>query len=205
MKYLDLTHTFRNDMHVYPGDTKPEIRQTTFFDKQGFNCFKISTGMHVGTHMDAPLHMLQNGKKLTDYPPERFFGKGHLIDARNKPITGELLYEKNIVKGDIILIFTGFDKNFGQDSYYMSFPQMSEEFAQKISDLEISIVGMDTPSPDGYPFPIHKILMGNDILIIENLTGLEALLVYKEFDVIALPAKYDCEAAPVRVIVKIIR
>ena len=61
MKYIDLTHTFNQNMPVYPGDTPPEFSQTDFFDQQGYNCFQIKTGMHVGTHMDAPLHMLKDG------------------------------------------------------------------------------------------------------------------------------------------------
>jgi kynurenine formamidase len=47
---------------------------------------------------------------------------------------------------------------------------------------------------------VHKILLSAELLIIENLTNLEALLGIDKFDVVALPAKLQCEAAPVRVI-----
>lgn len=40
--------------------------------------------MHVGTHMDAPLHMIGGGKKMDEINPERFIGKGVLIDVRGK-------------------------------------------------------------------------------------------------------------------------
>ena len=202
-KYIDLTHTFTNNMPFYPGDTKPEIVQTVSFKEHGFNCFKINTGFHVGTHMDAPLHMLENGKKLSEFAPDRFFGKGHLIDARERPISAELLESKNISAGDIILIMTGFDKYFYQDIYYKSFPKMTENFARKLAELKVGIVGMDTPSPDDYPFSLHRILMSKDILIIENLTNLQSLENCEDFTVIALPAKYEAEAAPVRVIAQI--
>ena len=62
---------------------------------------------------------------------------------------------------------------------------------------------MDTPSPDKYPYKIHKILLKEEILIIENLTNLEELLGVNNFDVIALPAKFYSDGAPIRVIAQI--
>lgn len=204
MQYIDLTHTFKADMPVYPGDPLPILTQSAEISAAGYNEFHISTGMHVGTHMDSPLHMLENGKKLSEYPAEKFFGKGHLIDARNqKEINADLLAGKLIEAGDIVLMMTGFDKKFGSESYYNDYPEIAESFAQKLVTLGVKIVGMDTPSPDRAPFNIHKILLGNDILIIENLTNLEALLSHEEFDIIALPAKFEAEAAPVRVVAKV--
>lgn len=203
MKYIDLTHTFTQNMPVYPGDPNPELKQIAFLDKDGYNDFQIKTGMHVGTHMDAPLHMLQNGKRLSEYPPDRFFGKGHLIDARNKTIDEKLLKGVKISKGDIVFIMTGFYKKFGKPEFYEAYPVIEKSFASKIIKLGVKIVGMDTPSPDQSPFAIHKLLLGNDVLIIESLTNLEKLSKHMQFEVYALPAKLDTEAAPVRVIAKV--
>lgn len=204
MKYIDLTHTFKQLMPIYPGDPESELKQTAFIEKNGCNEFQIKTGMHVGTHMDAPLHMLSNGKRLSEYPPEHFFGKGHLIDARGKSIDANLLKGKSISKGDIVLVMTGFSNQFGKPEYYESYPEISESFATKMVELGVKIVGMDTPSPDRSPFAIHKLLLKNNILIIENLTHLESLLDYAQFTIVALPAKFDCEAAPVRVIAQLL-
>jgi kynurenine formamidase len=63
----------------------------------------------------------------------------------------------------------------------------------------VEILGLDTPSPDRPPFAIHKILLSHNILIIENLTNLQALSEVSEFEVLAAPPKIRCEAAPVRV------
>lgn len=154
--------------------------------------------------MDAPLHMFENGKKLSGYPAEKFFGKGHLIDARNqKRISAGLLKEKNISPCEIVIVMTEFSQKFGTDSYYNDYPEIEESFAQRLVELGVKIVGMDTPSPDRQPFNIHKILLKNDILIIENLTNLESLLPYEKFEIIALPAKFEADAAPARVIAKI--
>lgn len=204
MRYVDLTHTFTQHMPTYPGDPKPELTQIAFIDQHGYNDFQIKTGMHVGTHLDAPWHLLQNGQHLSAYPPQHFFGPGRLIDARGeKTIEAKLLRHKQIAKGDIVLVMTGYYKKFSNPDYYENYPEISSGFAAKIVELGVKIIGLDTPSPDRPPFAIHKLLLSNDILIIENLTNLEALLEPTQFNVVALPAKFEAEAAPVRVVAQI--
>jgi len=98
---------------------------------------------------------------------------------------------------------TGFSDKFGQEEYFKSYPELQEEFSLKLVELGISIVGMDTPSPDRSPFKIHKLLLKNDVLIIENLTNLKTLLEFNNFNVSALPPKLEAEAAPVRVVAQV--
>jgi len=204
MKYIDLTHLFKKRMPVYPGDPKAELVQTASFDKEGYYDSKITTGMHVGTHMDAPLHMLQAGKRLSEYDPNHFFGKGHLLDARGKEkIDIDLLVGSKISAGDIVFVMSGMYEQFGNSEYYKKFPEVTGDFAQKMVELKIKIIGLDTPSPDSPPFTIHKLLLSNDILIIENLNNLKELMGHQNFEIIALPAKFEAEGAPVRVVAKI--
>lgn len=205
MKYIDLTRTFTDTMPVYPGDPIPELVQITDLHKEGYTDYKITTGMHVGTHIDAPLHMLDGGKRIPDISVEKFFGRGCLIDARGKSIVGvEVLDGVSVRNGDIVLIMTGFSEKFGQFDYYTGYPELSEEFANKMIDCGVKIVGIDTPSPDRPPFKVHKLLLGKEILIIENLANLELLLGAAEFEIFALPAKLNTEAAPARVVARII-
>lgn len=205
MKYIDLTHIFTDNMPVYPGDHPTELRQTAQIDKDGCTNFQVKTGMHVGTHMDGPLHMIPNGKSLSDFPVSHFFGPANLVDARNKSEIGlELLKNREINPGDIILILTGFSGKYHQLQYYENYREITEEFAQKLFELKVKIVGMDTPSPDRPPFKVHKILLSNDILIIENLTNLGELLKYEKFNIIALPTKFASDSAPVRVVAEIV-
>jgi len=63
---------------------------------------------------------------------------------------------------------------------------------------------MDTPSPDGPPFPVHKALLSEHILIIENLTNLDKLLEVNRFRVLAVPLKLKADAAPARVIAEVL-
>ena len=204
MTYIDLTHIFDTDMPVYPGDPIPELVQIADLHKEGYTDYQIKTGMHVGTHMDAPLHMLEGGKWLSDITVEKFIGKGCLIDARGASvISADFLEKSGAKKDDIVLVMTGFSKKYRETEYYEKYPEIGEDFAGKAIELGVKIVGMDTPSPDRPPFKVHKLLLGKEILIIENLTNLKSLIDAKDFEIFALPAKLHTEAAPVRVIAKI--
>ncbi len=204
MKYIDLTHTLRKNMPVYPGDPAPEINQVGFIGKDSYNDSQIKIDLHTGTHIDAPWHMLKNGKKLSAYPPDYFFGSGHLVDARGRAIIdADLLKGKKISKGDIVFIMTGFSDKFTFPVYYGAHPEISESFAKKIIELGVKIIGLDSPSPDREPFAVHKLLLKNDVLIIENLTNLASLSGYKKFSVAALPIKIEADASPVRVIAQV--
>jgi kynurenine formamidase len=154
--------------------------------------------------MDAPLHMIAHGKRMDEIPPETFIGKGVLIDARGaRLIDANLLEGLTIEPGSIVLIYTGFGAKYRDRSYFENFPTITEEFAKRVVESKVKIVGMDLPGPDQPPFPIHKALLGNGILIIENLTNLDKLLGVTNFEVIALPAKLHADAAPARVIARI--
>ena len=204
MKLIDLTHTFTSSMPVYPGDPQPSLTQVATLEKEGYNDHQITTVMHVGTHIDAPLHMIAHGKRMDEIPPETFIGKGVLIDARGaRLIDANLLEGLTIEPGSIVLIYTGFGAKYRDRSYFENFPTITEEFAKRVVESKVKIVGMDLPGPDQPPFPIHKALLGNGILIIENLTNLDKLLGVTNFEVIALPAKLHADAAPARVISRI--
>lgn len=110
----------------------------------------------------------------------------------------------NIEENSIVLIYTGFGEKYRSQSYYENYPVVTEDFAQKMVDVQVKIVGMDILGPDQPPFPTHKILLGHEILIIENLTNLNQLVGIADFEIIALPMKLQADAAPVRVIARIL-
>jgi kynurenine formamidase len=204
MKTIDLTHTFDADAPEYPGDPVPELVQIAAVDKDGYTNHRITTGMHVGTHIDAPLHMIQDGKRISDISPDRFIGRGRLIDARGASlVSAEFLEGRGVRKDDIVLVMTGFSKRYGEAEYYEAFPEIGEDFAREAVELGVKMVGMDMSSPDRPPYTVHKLLLGADILIIENLTNLESLIGIEAFEVLALPAKLPTDAALARVIARV--
>jgi kynurenine formamidase len=206
MKLTDLTHTFTSNMPVYPGDPKSSLEQVAFIEKDTYNDHKLTSVMHVGTHMDAPFHMVFGGRKMDEIEVEKFFGRGVLVDVRGKEkIDESVLNRVQIQKGDVLLLFTDFGRKYRSEEYYQGYPELTAEFAQKMVEFEVKMLGMDMLGPDyDKPWVTHKILLGSEILILENLTNLDQLVGVEEFEVIALPAKLHADAAPVRVVARIL-
>ena len=200
---IDLTHTFTAAMPVFPEDTSPEFTRTATLEKEGYVQYRIKTGMHVGTHLDAPMHMVEGGKGVAELPIDRFFGRGTLLDARGASTIDLPLFDQ--LKGvtpEILLILTGLAKKFGTPEYFESYPVLTEPFAERVVEMGIKMIGLDSPSPDRAPYPVHRILLKNEVLILENLKNLEVLVGPGSFELIALPPKFATDGAPVRVVAR---
>lgn len=199
-KIIDLTHTFTSSMPVHSFDEQATIKKIRNLEKNKYNDWLISSGMHVGTHIDGPGHLTDSKLLLSDVSVDNFIGNGYLIDARNKEINKSLLKDLPEQEDLIILILTGFDKKFGTKEYFDNHPVVNLDFAKELVKHKIKMIGLDFFSPDKYPFEIHKIFFEKNILIIENLTNLEKLLNFKKFKLIALPLKTETDSSLARVI-----
>lgn len=195
---IDLSVPLNAQTPIYPGDPTTKIEEAGVLAKDGYTDHYISIGTHVGTHVDAPMHMLDKGASLDTIPVDQFVGRGRLIGVKDGGF--EAVKEAGIQEGDIVLFRTGMSDKYHEPVYFEDYPAMSEEVAQYLVDSKVKMVGVDTCSVDNQDgFPIHKILLSGDVLIIENLTSL-AQLSGKDFTVYALPIKLQVDGAPARVI-----
>ncbi len=202
--FIDLTHPFTESMPTYPGDPEPALTQVVSVGKEGYADHKLETTMHVGTHIDAPAHMIEGGKRIDELSLELFYGKGIVVDARGKKeLDIGILENRNIQKNAIVFFCTGFSTKYRTPEYFADYPVMTEALVRELLRRNVKMVGLDTPSPDRAPYAVHKMLLGAGILIIENLTNLEALLGLQTFDVEALPLRIVADAAPARVIARV--
>lgn len=200
--FIDLTVTLDQQTPAYPGDPVIKIEPAGIIERDGWNDHYISIGTHTGTHMDAPIHMIEGGKTLDQIPLEQFIGRGCLIDVR-QGFDLSVLKQADIRTGDIVLFYTGMSKHYYEPKYFESYPVMPEEVAQYLVERKVKMVGVDVGSVDNADgFPIHKILLVNNVLIVENLANLE-LLANKDFTVYALPIKLALDGAPARVVAEV--
>lgn len=199
-KFIDLSHEILDNMPVYPDDSRVRLYQERYLEKDNCNGFKLEIGMHAGTHVDAPMHLTINKTFINEIPLERFAGKGCLLDVRGeKIIKFKQEYENIVNEDDIVILFTKFDDKYGTDEYFTDHPIINENLADFFIEKKIKMLGVDFPSPDKYPFIIHKKLFDNNILIMENLTNLSELEGADKFNIIAFPLKVKAEASIVRV------
>jgi arylformamidase len=201
MKYLDLSVSLNQRTPVYPGDPATKIEQAGVLAKDGFNDHYVSIGTHVGTHIDAPFHMIDGGKTLDQITIENFIGRGVYIKVDNKSFDIEAVKSAGIKEGDIVLFHTGMSDIY-QSPEYFEYPEIPEEIANYLVEQKVKMVGVDMASPDHEPYKIHKILLAANVLIIENLTSLSELT-GQEFTIYALPIKLEIDGAPARVIAQI--
>jgi arylformamidase len=192
--YLDLTMPLDEKTPVYPGDPKQQIEQIATVAKDGWAEKRLTFNSHLGTHIDAPSHMIEGGKTLDDFPIETFIGEAIVVTL------GDISAVK---KDDIVFFNTNHTKNAYDPGFFQNNPVLSTKLAEKLVELGVKIVGLDSFSPDKEPWPVHKVLLAHDILIVENLVNLDQLL-GKRFMCYILPLKIkDGDGAPCRVVANV--
>lgn len=197
-KLVDLSHP------LYPGMPGWPTQQTLKYEMiksvaRDTYALTLITQMvtHTGTHLDAPAHFLSDGKTIDQLPFESYYGEGTVIDLSKKKATEEITkkdlekYERDIRKGEVLLIRTGWDKKFGLSSEFLyEWPYLGIESAEYLVSKRIKAVGIDglsiggwnetvpahPPSANSSPTETHKILLAANIVIIEVLAHLDQVL-----------------------------
>lgn len=207
MKFVDMTHLIKEDMPVFPGTERPILRIANTIEKDGFKETLMSMFSHTGTHMDAPSHIFKDRKNLDEFDISYFSGKAFVMNFSGKcqgekiDMNDVLKYEEKINSADYIIVRTGWDKYWGMDEYYQEFPVLTNAATEYLTKNNIRGIGLDTISLDSMEDVLlsnHRILLSNDMVIIENLTNLEA---FGEdlFTVYFMPLKYkSADGAPIR-------
>ncbi len=205
VQLIDLSHEITDKMPVHPEDRPLKLYRNKTLYADGYNNHRLEAGMHTGTHLDGPMHMTESREYISNISVDHFYGTGKLFDVRNKMcISYKNEYDDQINENDIVLFYTAWDRHFGKDEYYENYPVIDEEFAAFLVNREVKIVGIDSPSPDKEPYPVHTILLKNSICIIENLTNFDTLSNCNHFEVIAFPLKIRADASFVRVVAKVV-
>lgn len=204
VKLIDLSQQIVHQMSVHPYDDPVQLYQDKFLSTDQYNNFRLEIGMHAGTHIDAPMHLIDSQTFIDQIKLDTFIGQGCLLDVRDQIlITYKEEYFDLVAEDDIVLLWTNHSDQYGSESYYTEHPIIDRALADFFIEKKIKMLGMDLPSPDSYPFEVHQMLFNHNILVIENMTNLKELSDQKKFEIIAFPLKIRAEASLVRVIAKI--
>jgi kynurenine formamidase len=199
-------------MTAYPGSRPVTVETVTTVESDGARVTELDLDTHVGTHIDAPAHTLEDGKTLDDCSLSAFEFDARLVDctglAGRDPIGPETLGEPS--DHDMLVIRTGWDDHWGTERY-RDHPYLTEAAAAWCADHDYSI-GLDTFGPDPTPsadsererpaepvgLPAHDALFAGDCFSVENLRRLERLPT--EFELTTYPLALAAEASPVRAV-----
>lgn len=206
-RYIDLSYPIQPDTPSYPGDPPIAYQSLARVEKEGYSLSQWKTTFHAGTHVDAPAHFIPNGKSILDLDDRYWIAQAMMISipSETKAITLEMIKCNPLPDGIAYLLFhTGHSRHYGTAAYDNDYPVIVEAAAQWIIEQPgILGIGLDTPSPDHDPWPIHSILLAKDIIIMENLTNLHLLPNRSSFTLIntMLPLKAEaCWIRPIALI-----
>lgn len=217
LDFIDLSHHINNFTKAFPGDPDTDLREVFTHKNNGFVVNEMSLSTHIATHIDAPYHYFKDGKKINEFGLNQLHGVAILLDLEsffennldkidlNHFNEEEFLKEVEKYSSNVLIIKTGWWKKFNDDDYFTNSPYLSEDLADFIIVNDFKIVALDFPSVDSFNNEnsniIHKKLLKNDILIVENLNNLDSL---KEeiYEIFLIPLKLDAEASPIRAFVR---
>lgn len=200
MKYIDLSYDIENKMRVHPYDSDVEVYQDKFLHTDKYNNFRLN----IGTHIDSPMHMTDDKTFIGDYDIDRFCGNAKVFDVRGISLISVKDIDINVIKNeDIVLFYTGYEDSYGFDEYYSGHPVLDYNLAEVLVEKKIKLVGVDMPSPDRYPFEVHKLLFSKGVFIVENLKNLGLLLGYQKLEVYMFPLKVKADASFIRAVAKV--
>ncbi|SHF03898.1 Kynurenine formamidase [Seinonella peptonophila] len=208
IKIVDLSQNLDEQTQVYPGDPHPTFEPTATIENHGYNILQVCMGSQSGTHADAPYHFIQEGKTIEACDLSLFVGEGIIISVLDrKPHQPILLkdvspYLPQMEPGKIVIFHTGWSKYNRTDQYY-EHPYLSVEAAKAILDRGIRTFALDAINIDDTgtnEYPVHHLILGEDGIIIENLTNLAAIDFHRPF-LSLLPLKMTgADGAPMRAV-----
>ncbi len=206
MKIIDISVGIKNDMLVWPGDEPVEIGwESRIADGAISNVSSIRIGAHVGTHVDMPLHFIEGGANLDNLDLNRLIGPVTVVEVPDgkKSIDAAFLETLGLMDANRLIFKTSNCKLWNDPSQFFdeSYLALAPDGARWLVEHGCHLVGIDYLSiaPFGDSVTVHKILLSNDVIILETLDLRNAQA--GEYELICLPLKLETrEAAPARAI-----
>ncbi|MFQ5998982.1 MAG: cyclase family protein [Candidatus Bathyarchaeia archaeon] len=212
-KVIDLSVPIRNGTSTPPSQSR-RVEVTPSFRHPGFwQASWLSVSAHTSAHVDSPLHVIEKSQTIGEIDVTSTIGDAVILDLTrkqaNEPITARDLepYASDINPGDIVILRTDWtDKKWGTDEYWNDSPHLAVDGAEWLVKKKPKAIGFDffeeysarlrDFKPDD--FIVHKIILGNGIIIMEGFTNLSKVP-RNRFKLFAAPIKIlDAEAAPAR-------
>ncbi len=207
MRIVDLTHPFCDEMPVYPGLARPSFRPIAEVPADGYAMSEYHLLNHVGTHVDAPSHLVAGGDTLDDIGLERLVTDAVTIDVSARaagplPLAELEPHLADVRAGDLVFLHSDNARHYGTETYWTGWSYPDAEASRALIALGISGIGFDGPSADPVDttgYELHRIWLGAGRLIIENLADLGGMP--RRAQVVVAPMRVSgANGAPVRVL-----
>lgn len=209
IQIVDLTASLNEHIQCYPTDPAFKKSWHVEFKNAGVFVSKIEMGTHIGTHVDAPLHFIEDGVDISMMSTEVFFGEGIAIDTpknEGEDIMPADFSGVDIKEGDIVLFRTGWEERANSTHFFEgNWPGFDPSaidvlIAKKVKAIGGDIASIDSPTNIKNGAISHKKALGHGIPIFEALVNMK-YIVSKRFFFVGLPLKIEKgDASPIRAI-----
>jgi len=200
-RLIDLSHTVEHGMITYKGLPAPVIcdylsreeSRSRYEPGTEFQIGKIEMVSNTGTYIDCPFHRYEHGKDLSEIGLERFADLDAItIEAVGVLEVGVDFFTEKEIRNKAVIIHTGWSKHWNTELYFENHPFVTKEAAEYLRDCQVKLVGIDSHNIDdtrGKSRPVHTILLGAEILILEHLCNLDKLP-ESNYQLSAVPPKF---------------
>ena len=206
-EWIDISLTIKSGRIGWPGDPEVEVTKLMQIEKGDMcNTRLLKCPVHVGTHIDAPLHFIEGGDGIETLPLSSLAGPAKVIEVNNEEVIPlNEVEDKEINEGDIVLFKTiNSSRYLKEDTFNENYVYLSTEAARYLVSKKISTVGIDYYSIAGINDNIvecHEVLLGAKVTIIE---GLDLSTISPGlYDFVCLPLKIaGSDGSPARAIIR---
>lgn len=186
MSPIDLSHTIESGMVTYRGLPAPlicdflsrESSRQHYAEGTEFHIGRIDMVANTGTYLDSPFHRYCCGKDLAQLPLTSLAGlPGVVVRCPEPGITAASFHGLDLA-GRAVLVQTGWDRHWRTDAYFEGHPFLTEAAAAYLVQARVKLVGIDSYNIDDIRDlrrPVHSLLLGAEIPIVEHMTGLDQL------------------------------
>ena len=206
MKIYDVTVPLTKDIIVYPGDPPVRIERKATLNRDGAkaNVSRYAFGSHTGTHIDAPLHFIENGATVDQLPLSLLIGRARVVEVTAPRIDETALEEFDFTPDARVLFKTRNSYLWSQKKFVEDYVYITPGAARALVNEGIKVVGIDYLSVEKFgveTFDTHLILLQAGTVIIEGLDLRE--VEPGDYELICLPMKFQGgDGSPARVILR---
>ncbi|MEQ9569051.1 MAG: cyclase family protein, partial [Longimicrobiales bacterium] len=185
---LDLSHTIEDGLVTYKGLPAPVVcdymshvaSREHYGEGTEFHIGEIRMVSNTGTYIDTPFHRFPEGIDLADLPLSSVAAlEGILVSvADGRRVVDVDVFRHVDVSGKAVLVETGWDRHWGTDRYFENHPYLTGAAAEYLVASGASLVGIDSLNIDDTDDPlrpVHTVLLGSGVPVVEHLRGLRAL------------------------------
>jgi len=186
-RLIDLSHVVEDGLITYKGLPAPiicdylsrEASRKVYAEGTEFHIGRIDMVANTGTYLDSPFHRYADGKDLSELPLESLAHlEGIVFTAMSGRAVGPEAFAGHDVKGKAVLVRTGWDHHWKTDQYFEGHPYLTRTAAEYLVEAGTALVGIDSLNIDDtadLSRPVHTILLGAAIPIVEHMCNLSAL------------------------------